>query len=704
MLQRGQHAQALPLIASVLARHPDHPAALGLQANAALMAGEANLAVQALQRLVHLQPGQPALRRVLSQALNRKGSGDRHAGREDIAERAFAQALEHWPDNHEALFNLALGYMQSRRAALAIPLWQRLLALAPNDIEAGIELAAALALTGRFDEARARMAAVPLSPDLTSSLRLRRVQIHLLAGDVGTAVGELASVSDSDEDSWPTALAVLAEQFAHAGEANHSRTLYRRAARLRGDGARSPGLSNLIGAHLAIPAIAGSTDDIGQIRQDFASGLDALERHLDDNAIAECEPGLAQLVWGNFFLAYHGQNDLALQSAYGDLLARLAAKMSPAIPLTRTVASDRPRGKARIGLVSSCFRECTAGAYFGRWPLMLAECGYDVHVFQLGPKFDATTDAIGRAPATLHRITGGSDALAIALSQADCDVLIYPELGMDARLLPVAALRLAPYQTCAWGHPVTSGLPTIDAYFSCEEMEPADARAHYQERLLPLPGLGTDYLKPAVPPPLHRVQLGLPESGNLYLLPHSLFKLHPDNDAVFAAIAKADPEGVLVLFEGESAAMRPTFTTRLTAAMRTAGADPDRQMVWLPMTGRDRFLQINQACDVMVDSLHWSGGNTSLDSLISGLPVVTCPGHTMRARQSMAMLRRLGLDELIVDDKAGLVELAVTIARDKARRAELSQRIRAGLPGLFDSRGVREALDGHIRALLEAST
>src|SRR5690606_18175767 len=108
------------------------------------------------------------------------------------------------------------------------------------------------------------------------------------------------------------------------------------------------------------------------------------------------------LAWSNFFLAYHGENDRALQSAYGDLLARLASRLAPALP-PPAPARGRAAG-ARIGLVSSCFRECPAGAYFGRWPRLLADAGYQVHVFQLGPHFDASTESIGQAPAILHRI------------------------------------------------------------------------------------------------------------------------------------------------------------------------------------------------------------------------------------------------------------------------------------------------------------
>ena len=60
----------------------------------------------------------------------------------------------------------------------------------------------------------------------------------------------------------------------------------------------------------------------------------------------------------------------------------------------------------------------------------------------------------------------------------------------------LAALRLAPVQCTTWGHPDSSGLPTMDYYLSSEVMEPPDADAHYTERLVRLPGLGIHYNAP----------------------------------------------------------------------------------------------------------------------------------------------------------------------------------------------------------------
>src|SRR6202008_2298683 len=98
----------------------------------------------------------------------------------------------------------------------------------------------------------------------------------------------------------------------------------------------------------------------------------------------------------------------------------------------------------------------------------------------------------------------------------ELDVLVYPELGMDVTSFALATLRLAPRQYAAWGHPVTTGFDTIDGYFTAAAMEPPGSSEHYTERLIPLPGIGTRYARPAVPSDASRERLGLPQ-GPLFL-------------------------------------------------------------------------------------------------------------------------------------------------------------------------------------------
>jgi CRISPR-associated protein Csy1 len=261
-------------------------------------------------------------------------------------------------------------------------------------------------------------------------------------------------------------------------------------------------------------------------------------------------------------------------------------------------------------------------------------------------------------------------------------------------------LRLARVQACAGGHPSTTGLPTIDAFVSCADMEPANAAGPYCERLLLLPGLGTRYPAPAIAAAATRASLGLPERRRLYLVPQSAFKLHPDNDSLLANIVAGDREAVLVLFADREMATTAFLRERVRGQLARITDRPDEHMAWLARRTREEYLAVNRACDVMVDSLHWSGGNTTLDALHCALPVVTCPGELMRGRQSAAMLRTLERPDLIASSPAQLAMRAIELATDPASRERMAGALIERLPALTQSSAPLEALDARLRELL----
>lgn len=673
---------------------------LAMAANAALLGERYPQAVELLLRLRRLQPGNASYARIIAQAYNRIGVQARRQRQSQAAEEALLAALEQWPNHPEALFNLAALRGECRQYELALPVWQRLHALAPDDHDVSRELVICLGHNGRYEAATQLFDQLPKPPKQPAESGIVHAQAAAWAGYTGKVDALLAHVQLKPENL--SALTTLADHLLHAGQTGPAAHVQERILQIHDHGCLSPGLQALFYKHLMIAPVSADRAMVDLQLQRYRQGLDAVTGELAGIASdPRCQKRLQQLAYNNFYVAYqhsNGRLDRDLQHQLGQMMSETAPGFAGADYRPARLRSHS--GPCRIGLVSAHFRRCTAGRYFGSWIAMLRDAGHEVQMFQLGPDFDDYTDLLGRSATRMHKIDGDADVLADALMRAQCDVLIYPELGMDKRLIPLAALRLAPRQACAWGHPVTSGLPTMDAYFSCADMEPAAADGHYTETLLLLPGLGTDYQRPETPSPISRAELGLPPKGRLYFLPHTPHKMHVDSDATWAAIAASDPEAVLIVFRGSSPAQLKPLRDRLHRALRQAGANPERQLCILPVTSHERFLQIAQACDVMVDTLHWSGGNSTIDALLCGLPVLTCEGTVMRARQSAAMLRRIGLPELIVADASQLAPAAVALAQDSSRRQALSRHILEHLPDLFDASGVAQALAGHVDRLL----
>ncbi|HZQ60325.1 MAG TPA: tetratricopeptide repeat protein, partial [Casimicrobiaceae bacterium] len=272
-------------------------------------------------------------------------------------------------------------------------------------------------------------------------------------------------------------------------------------------------LRGLIAQHLALPMIYRDAAGLESARANYVKGLEALER--------EIEPAVRNLTadqvldgfrWTNFFLAYQGRNDRDLQARYARIVCRTVQSRAThwRAPMPRVAVAGR---RIRIGFASAFLHVGTVGRYFRSWMTELPRERFELFIYHLWPGMDDIALAI-RDRADHFRTFGGSDArpsiVAPAIRADDLDILVYPELGMDVSSFALAALRLAPRQFAGWGHPITTGHETVDAFISCETMEPPDAPEHYTERLVLLPGIGTRYIRPEVPQEATRAAFDLP--------------------------------------------------------------------------------------------------------------------------------------------------------------------------------------------------
>jgi len=621
--------------------------------------GDTEGAAAAFEQTVRLDPAH-------ARGWNNLGNTLRTQDRLDEAEAAFARAVALKPDYWLAAANLGgvqrdLGAMDRAEATLRAALGRA----GPNPYRPLVVLlAGVLRLTSRLDES---------------------AQLYVQA--INAAPSESAG-------EWFNLGLVLAERNDPAG----ARNAYGRARALDRTDLRA-----FFGEQLTLPMVYADGKEVDAARAGFEAGLERLERELVPAIHAD---GLTEtqvldgLRWVNFFLAYQGRDDRELQRRYAAVAAAAVDAVAPQWRAPRAALKLRDK-RVRIGFASAFFHTGTCGRYFKRWITDLDRDRFEVFVYHLWPGIDDIAQAIAvRADhfRTFAASRSRPSTVAPVIRADDLDVLVYTELGMDVTTFGLAALRLAPRQYAAWGHPVTTGHQTIDAFFSCAAMERDDAQQHYSERLVLLPGIGTRYERPSLPAPGSREQFSLPADRTLLLCPQSLWKIHPDNDRLFAQILAANPRAMLVFFGGWHPAPIDRFMQRLKLTLDASGIPIRERTRVLPQVGHDDYLRINMLCDAMIDTLHWSGGNSSLDALACGLPVVTLPGAFMRGRQSAGMLSLLGVPELIAADHAGYLSIAARLAGDEGWRRELAERIGAAQSRLFD---VSDAID-RLQQLLQA--
>jgi len=239
--------------------------------------------------------------------------------------------------------------------------------------------------------------------------------------------------------------------------------------------------------------------------------------------------------------------------------------------------------------------------------------------------------------------------LADAILADRLDILIHLDIGMAPAAIRLAALRLAPVQCVAWGHPTTTGLPTIDYFLSSALMEPAEGVRHYSEKMVALPGLSIWYDEPppALQPILGRSAFGLRDDGVVYMCCQSLFNTCRSTTASSRGSRPACPDSQFLFIGHPSADLTERFRRRLAAAFAARGIDIDGRVVFAAPVPQERFPDLLRSGDVYLDSIGWSGGNTTLEAVAVDLPIVTLPTDLMRGRHSAAILARMGLRETI---------------------------------------------------------
>jgi CRISPR-associated protein Csy1 len=688
----GDAAGARRHVESALRLNADDAFAHFAAAELAERAGDPVAAIGSLERAVALQPAFVAAQQLLGILYGERGEAARAAD-------AFAHVVALDPRNARGFNNLGNALRALDRADDATAAFERAVALQPD-----YDLAVANLAAMRRDAGDASRAEQLLRDALArrSGKPPMRAMIVMLAG--------LLHDRNALDDAEPLyRQAIAAAPTASAGEwfrlgrllAERDETVRAREAFRKSFELEPKDFRGALAARLTLPMICEDAAAVTKARGEFRQGLNELHA-MADRLVTGLAPAqvLDGLRWTNFFLAYQGGDDRDLQAAYAALAARMIERGAPAwrAPIERREFRGR---RLRVGFASAFFHDGTAGRYFRSWLTDLDRDRFDVHVYHLFPGVDDVASEI-KARADRFVEFAGSRArpsiVAPVIRDDALDVLVYPELGMDHTSFALAALRLAPRQLAGWGHPVTSGHATIDGFISCDAMEPPGAEGHYVEPLLRLPGIGTRYRRPAVPQRLPRAQFGLPDDRVLLLCPQSLFKVHPDNDRLFARVLEENPAATLVMFEGRHANVTGRFIQRMTRAFEHFGLSVRDRTIVLPSLPHDDYLRVNLVCDAVLDTLHWSGGNTSLDALACGVPVVTLPGAFMRGRQSAAMLRQAGADATIAGNEDDYVRLASRIVDDPAWRAGMAETIRSGRDALFDR---HEPVEAFSRLLLE---
>ncbi|GAA4251635.1 tetratricopeptide repeat protein [Azospirillum formosense] len=618
--------------------------------------GEEAEAAAAYRRLIALDPTHGA-------ACNNLGNLLRASGAMEAAATSFRCAVRLVPSSAMLLVNLGAALADLGRTEAAMAAFRRAIACQPDDGDAYCGLGSASSGPCPSDRLRVLNQGLCAAPDHPGLLYALGV-LHAARGEDALAIGFLAR--GVEVAPWDAAcrLALCVGQLHH----------------VYADGA-----------------------ELESRRKAYAHHLATLDGLIGPGAPVEAQRGAFDLVGSHlpFLLAYQGMDNRALQETYvgimaGLMEARLGSRIPTILGTPRASTHLRAaRTRLRVGIVSSYFHDHSVWrAILAGWLTQLDPERFTLLGYHVRGEEDACTALAASRCAVFRRGLGTTERWADAIVADRPDALLFPEVGMEPMTHRLAALRLAPVQAVAWGHPDTTGLPTLDHYLSGDLLEPPDGDAFYSERLHRLPNLGC-YVEPTRRPvaSVTRGRFGMSDAAPAFLCSQSLFKYLPQHDHVFAAIAAAVPGSRFLFFRHSQPTVTRIFEDRLERAFALQGIDSRERCVFSDPLDHDAYLGTLRVMDVYLDSIGFSGFNTALQAVEAGLPVVTLRGNFMRGRLAAALLDRLGMADVVAQSPDDFIADAVRLGLDPAARAIRGSRQTAALPVVYRDRATITGLE-----------
>jgi protein O-GlcNAc transferase len=719
--QAGRLNEAERLYRQMLQADPRHADALHFLGVLAHQAGRHDVAVDLIEKAIGENSRVPAFHNNLGNAL-------KALGKPEEAVASYARALSQQPDNVAAHYNLGVALHSLGKLDEAVASYGRALVRKPDHAEAHGNLANALQAQGKLDEAVASYGqALRFKPDYADA--------HSNLGNVQKAQGKLdlalASYTRAlmHKPDHAEAHCNLGNLLLEQGKLDEAAAAYERALELKPDYAaahlslghvrkeqgrldeaaacyrralaRKPDYADaLLGLAIAnIPVFAESVAESVDAAGKFGQSLDDL------TAWNRANPGNLGASVGSsqpFYLAYRPVDVRAALSRYGDL-ACAAAKAHWSQESDGLRAVEPPRDRIRLGIVSGQVRQHPV------WEVVLRGLvahvdrrRFEIFLYHTGSIADEETLW---AKSRVDRFVQGpkpTKGWLDVVRQDRPDVLFYPEVGMDPATCALAALRLAPLQIAGWGHPVTTGLPSMDLFLSGELLEGVGAERHYREKLVRLPGTGvcTELT------PVQSQHWGGPDRRPdtiRFALCHQPIKFDPADDVLLTRIAKAvGPCEFWLASPTKLHWATNKLRERLAAAFRAQGLDPDAHLRELPWLSRNQFAGFLDDMDVYLDCPAFSGYTTAWQAIHRGVPIVTLEGEYLRQRLAAGLLRQIGITEGIASSQDRYVEIAVRAARECRASGQGAVRREAICRAAPWADGNRSAVNAFERTLIDA--
>jgi len=247
----------------------------------------------------------------------------------------------------------------------------------------------------------------------------------------------------------------------------------------------------------------------------------------------------------------------------------------------------------------------------------------------------------------------------------------------------IFAERAAPVQVNYLGFPGTMGADYIDYIVADHVLIPAASQSHYSEKIVFLPDSyqANDRKRTISDRSFGGDELGLPAASFVFCCFNNNYKITPPTFDAWMRILKRVEASVLWLIEDS-----PTAAANLRKEAGKRGVRAER-LIFAQRMALPEHLARHRSAHLFLDTLPYNAHTTASDALWAGLPVLTCAGQAFASRVAASLLNAIGLPELVTYDLVDYEALAVELATNPPKLAQVRHKLQANrltMP-LFDS-------------------
>jgi predicted O-linked N-acetylglucosamine transferase (SPINDLY family) len=647
--QAGRLPDAEAAYRQVLAADPANHQALHMLGALASQLGQYAAAIELIGQAVRIEPTAASYHSNLGVAYQSVGKLQEAVG-------CYQQALTLQPDHVDALNNVAIALQVLGRLPEALESFERSLRLRPNHVLTLNNVGALYLALGRLDEAEQRLRrSLKLQP-LQSDAHINLAGLLLTRGLVPEALASCEqAIKHAPAD--PRGHDMLGTTLRAAGRLDEAIGSYQRAL-----------------DHATIPQSAANIWlSLASTLQQAGRTAEAVKAYRESLALAPANPtAQSGLIFALDLLPGHEDDAQAERQRYDERFGQVWRDR----PAGHPNAPD-PNRRLRVGYVSGDFFQHSAATIF--LPILRSHDREQIELFcYSGATVRDALNEEARALANVwHDVANFSDDALEAQIRADqIDILVDLSGHSAGNRLPVFARKPAPVQVTAWGYAAGTGLQAMGYFLADPTCVPVDAYATYAEQIVNLPGIlcydAAPYASPVAPSPAS--ERGYVTFGAF----NRLSKVSEETLAAWGGVLQIVPSSRLVV-KASGADVSPGREW-LLEHLAAHEVEAERVTV-LGLTAHQEHLATHAEIDVMLDTFPQSGGITTLDAILMGVPVVTLLGERVPGRASASFLRTVGLDDLVAESAEAYVEVAARLAADRDRlvreRATLRERLLA---------------------------